>query len=62
DDEAISQKMFAGAKLAFEEDREVLAYVHTGMANRKTPYINLGLDAGAARFRKMVERRIEGEG
>ena len=61
DDEAISAKMFAGAKLAFEEDREVLTHVHAGMANRKTPYINLGLDAGAARFRKMVERRIESE-
>jgi vanillate O-demethylase monooxygenase subunit len=61
DDEEVSRKMFAGAKMAFEEDREILTYVHRGMDNPKTPYINLGLDAGAMRFRKLVERRIEQE-
>ncbi len=61
DNEEVSQKMFAGAKMAFEEDREVLTHVHAGMTNRKTPYVNLGLDAGATRFRKLVERRIEAE-
>ncbi|NNF79182.1 MAG: aromatic ring-hydroxylating dioxygenase subunit alpha [Rhizobiales bacterium] len=61
DNQEISEKMFAGAKMAFEEDREVLTYVHAGMANPKTPAINLGLDAGAARFRRLVERQIEAE-
>jgi len=61
DNQEISDKMFAGAEMAFSEDREVLTLVHKGMANAKTPSLNLGLDAGAMRFRKMVERRIEAE-
>ncbi len=61
DDEALSKRMFEGAVMAFNEDKEVLEYVHTGMKNRVTPYLNLGLDAGAMRFRKKVERRIEAE-
>jgi len=61
DNAELSEKMFAGATMAFEEDREVLTHVHAGMANRKTPHLNLGLDAGAMRFRRMVERRIEAE-
>jgi len=61
DNEELSEKMFAGATMAFTEDRDVLTFVHKGMANKKTPSINLGLDAGAMRFRKLVERRIEAE-
>lgn len=61
DDAAISQRMFEGAIMAFTEDKDVLEYVQTGMARRKTSYLNLGLDAGAMRFRKMVERRIQQE-
>ncbi len=61
DNEEVSEKMFAGAKMAFEEDRDVLTHVHAGMANPKTPFINLGLDAGAARFRRLVDRQIEAE-
>jgi len=59
DNEEISAQMFAGAKMAFEEDREVLTYVQKGMKEPKTSFINLGLDAGATRFRKMVSRRIK---
>ncbi|MEM7429459.1 MAG: aromatic ring-hydroxylating dioxygenase subunit alpha [Pseudomonadota bacterium] len=61
DNEEVSEKMFAGAKMAFEEDRDVLTEVHRGMKNPRSRSINLGLDAGAARFRKMVERRIAAE-
>ncbi len=61
DNQEISEKMFAGAKMAFDEDRQVLTEVHKGMKDAKTPYINLGLDAGAARFRKLLERRIAAE-
>ena len=39
--------------------RDVLTEVHRGMKTSRTRHINLGLDAGAMRFRKMVERRIE---
>ena len=50
--------MFEGAKTAFIEDREVLTEVHRGMKESRIRHINLGIDAGAMRFRKMVERRI----
>jgi phenylpropionate dioxygenase-like ring-hydroxylating dioxygenase large terminal subunit len=60
-DDAMSERMFEGAVMAFNEDKEVLELVQTGMANRKTPYFNLGLDAGAMRFRRKVERLIEAE-
>ncbi|UWQ77152.1 aromatic ring-hydroxylating dioxygenase subunit alpha [Leisingera sp. M658] len=60
-DAALSQRMFDGAIMAFTEDKEVLEYVQTGMAKRKTPYINLGLDAGAMRFRTRVARQIKSE-
>ena len=58
DDEAMSAKMFAGAKMAFQEDREVLTRVHTGMKHKRTPNINLKLDLGAVRFRTLVDQRV----
>ena len=62
DDEAINQQMFAGATMAFNEDKDVLEAVHRGMKAPRTPALNLGLDAGAMRFRRMVERAIAAEG
>ena len=47
--------------MAFNEDKAVLEAVHRGMKESRTRSINLGLDAGALRFRKMVGRRIEAE-
>lgn len=61
EDEAMSKRMFDGAVMAFTEDKEVLEHVQTGMAQRTTPYINLGLDAGAMRFRTRVAREIKDE-
>jgi phenylpropionate dioxygenase-like ring-hydroxylating dioxygenase large terminal subunit len=61
DDAEMSAAMFAGATMAFNEDKEVLEEVHRGMKTAKSPYINLGLDAAAMRFRKKVERRIVAE-
>ncbi|MEX0304589.1 MAG: RHO alpha subunit C-terminal catalytic domain-containing protein, partial [Leisingera sp.] len=61
EDEAMSQRMFEGAVMAFTADKDVLEYVQTGMAGRKSPYINLGLDAGAMRFRTRVARQIKAE-
>ncbi|WP_424831461.1 Rieske 2Fe-2S domain-containing protein [Ruegeria sp.] len=61
DDAGMSQRMFDGALMAFNEDKEVLEYVQTGMARRKTGYINLGLDAGAMRFRARVSKMIAAE-
>ena len=53
--------MNKGAHMAFEEDRAVLEKVHLGMKNKKTPNIDLGLDAGAKQFRLMLDRAIEAE-
>ena len=60
-DKDISEKMNAGAVMAFEEDRAVLEDVHLGMENPATPNIDLGLDAGAKQFRMMLSRKIEEE-
>jgi len=60
-DKAVSERMNAGARMAFEEDRAVLEKVHLGMKAPATPYIDLGLDAGAKRFRLMMSRLIEAE-
>lgn len=53
-DARIDQAMFDGAVVAFTEDKLVLEHVQTGMATRRTPYLNLGLDKGAMRFRAKV--------
>jgi hypothetical protein len=58
---SISAWMFAGATMAFNEDKEVREAVHQGMNAPASPYLNLGLDAGAMRFRKLVERVIAAE-
>ncbi|PCH74150.1 MAG: (2Fe-2S)-binding protein [Rhodobacteraceae bacterium] len=60
-DKEISQKMNAGAFMAFGEDKVILEEVHKGMKNPKTPYIDLGLDAGAKQFRRHLSRAIEAE-
>lgn len=61
DDAAVSERMNAGAHAAFEEDRAILEEVHKGMANKATPNIDLGLDAGAKLFRLSLRRLIEAE-
>lgn len=61
DDKAISEKMNAGAVMAFHEDKEILEAVHKGMAAPDTPAIDLGLDAGAKLFRLHLQRRINAE-
>lgn len=61
DDTALSQRMFEGATMAFQEDKDVLEYVQKGMANRRGGYLNLGLDAGAMRFRNRVAKAIAAE-
>lgn len=61
DDKAISDKMNAGARMAFEEDRAVLEKVHLGMKHKTTPSLDLGLDAGAKLFRAGMDKRIAAE-
>jgi len=60
-DKAISEKMNAGAVMAFNEDKEVLEAVHKGMAEMATPNIDMALDLGAKTFRLHLARRIEAE-
>ena len=59
--DALTERIAAGAKAAFEEDRLVLEAVHQGMKHQRTPHIGLLLDAGAARFRKALAERIRAE-
>jgi len=61
EDAEMSAAMFAGATMAFNEDKEVLEEVHRGMKAPRTPYINLGLDAAAMRFRLKVDRCMAAE-
>ncbi len=60
-DDEITQKIAAGARAAFEEDREILEAVHLGMKNAATPNISLGVDAAAVQFRRALHKRIEAE-
>jgi vanillate O-demethylase monooxygenase subunit len=61
DNAEVSETMNRGAYTAFMEDKEVLEAVDAGMRNRVTPYLDLGLDAGALRFRKLLKARIDAE-
>ena len=61
ENEEISKKMFAGATMAFNEDKEILIHVQKGMANKRTPNLNLKLDIGASRFRNLIDKRITAE-
>ena len=61
EDAAVTAKIAANARSAFEEDRIVLEAVHGGMSRAATPPINLALDAGALRFRRNLQALIEQE-
>ena len=50
-----------GAIMAFNEDKDILEAVHRGMANKTTPNLDLGLDAGAKLFRLQLQRLIKAE-
>ena len=60
-DDEITKKIAAGARAAFEEDREILEAVHLGMKNATTPNISLGVDAAAVQFRRALHKKIEAE-
>lgn len=60
-DKEISKKMNEGAYMAFEEDRAILTAVHRGMKHKKTPNLDLRLDAGAKLFRKQLQSLIDSE-
>lgn len=60
-DDAITEQIASGARDAFTEDKIVLEAVQRGIAEASTRHINLGLDAGANRFRALLQERIIAE-
>lgn len=62
DDEDLSRMMSEDVREAFEEDCAVLNEVQIGMDTRTSPCINLPIDAGPLRFRRLLEARIAAEG
>lgn len=61
DNVEMSETMNKGAVMAFHEDKEILEKVHKGMKDPATPYIDLGLDAGAKTFRLGLTKAIDAE-
>ena len=60
-DETITHSISEGAKQAFMEDKTILEAVHLGIVNTNSRTINLALDAGALRFRTLLQQLIEAE-
>ncbi|MDB5836947.1 MAG: aromatic ring-hydroxylating dioxygenase subunit alpha [Caballeronia sp.] len=60
-DENVSRQFNEDVRHAFEEDRLILTAVHAGMANKRTPNLDLPLDAGPLRFRRSLQRLIEAQ-
>ncbi|WP_434723580.1 Rieske 2Fe-2S domain-containing protein [Mesorhizobium sp. RIZ17] len=61
DDEEISRQFAKSVRGAFDEDRVVLNAVHKGMANMRTPNLDLKIDVGPLRFRRNLARLIAAE-
>lgn len=61
DDADISAQFAASVRGAFDEDRAVLTAVHKGMAEKRTPNLDLKIDVGPMRFRRNLAKRIEAE-
>lgn len=62
DDPEVSASFARSVRGAFEEDRAVLAAVHKKMAAKRTPNLDLKIDAGPLRFRRRLQQMIEAEG
>ncbi|WP_345817521.1 aromatic ring-hydroxylating dioxygenase subunit alpha (plasmid) [Paraburkholderia sp. PREW-6R] len=60
-DDDISRRFDEDVRHAFEEDRAVLAAVHRGMRDKRTPNIDLAIDLGPLRFRRALAKMIEEE-
>ena len=61
DDAKISAEFATSVRGAFDEDRAVLTAVHKGMANKRTPNLDLKIDVGPMRFRRNLAKLIEAE-
>lgn len=60
-DEEVSRIFTNSVRAAFEEDRIVLNAVQKGMANKRTPNLDLRIDVGPLRFRRNLDKLIEAE-
>jgi vanillate O-demethylase monooxygenase subunit len=60
-DTAVSEQFASAVRRAFLEDKVILEAVHIGMANSKTPNIDLVIDKGPTRFRRQLAQRIAAE-
>ena len=61
DDAEVSGKFASSVRGAFEEDRVVLNAVQRGMANKRTPNLDLKIDVGPLRFRRRLGQLIVAE-
>ncbi len=61
DDPEVSARFATSVRGAFEEDKAVLEAVHRGMANKRTPNLDLKIDVGPLRFRRRLEQMIAAE-
>lgn len=61
DDTEVSRQFAASVRGAFEEDRLILQAVHKGMANKRSPNLDLKIDVGSLRFRRQLAQLIEAE-
>ena len=60
-DAAVSAAMTDGIRKVFKEDQAVLQAVQIGMTQRRTPNIDIAVDAGPLRFRRQLSRQIAAE-
>ncbi len=61
DDAAVSAAFASAVRAAFEEDRAVLEAVQKGMTHKRTPNLDLKIDAGPTRFRRRLKQMIDAE-
>ena len=61
DDAEVSRQFATSVRTAFEEDRVILQAVHKGLAEKRTPNIDLKIDLGPLRFRRRLAQLIEAE-
>lgn len=61
DDAEISRRFASSVRGAFDEDRVVLNAVQKGMANKRTPNLDLKIDVGPMRFRRRIAQLVEAE-
>ncbi|WP_293848769.1 aromatic ring-hydroxylating dioxygenase subunit alpha, partial [Steroidobacter sp.] len=60
-DVEVSRDFGESVRGAFEEDKAVLEAVQLGIENAQSPFQPLFIDAGPARFRRELQRRIDAE-